>query len=407
MREDEISRHDSPTQSRFPRKLWQWFNRWRKRYLWARLCFLVLFGAHILNEAFFPLLPKLTRMAIDALDAASEPKLVNALARHRRIRVAEQLQVSLYCAADRNGDGVLDEAEQTRLEEWGLNATELEKKSARADLTQLIEASHRAGLLPKSFTARDVRRDGRFAAVAEFEQIKKPYRIEISAMLKAWQLPDYRRWETWERGINRFYEQLLMFSYVLGKPQTLFVWFSVCFFVPLMLTACLRKGKYAIGLLVGTAFGIAAAYGTCFYIVLSPFFKRVFAGSVPYVLSFLLPAVAFVALTAAFAGSAGRMSSGRRRPGLYSSVGAAGLGAVLLFWSLPRWVTGEASRTASEEAHWIWAFMAGGERLLYDTVPDWVRDGPMIPGAIFLIVGAWGMLLPLWKRKKGRKGEGA
>ncbi len=407
MREGEITPHDSTRRPSFPRKLWQWFNRWRRRWFWVRLLFLLLFAAFIVNEAFFPLLPKLTRMAMDALDAASEPRLVNVLARHRRIRAAKQLQVSLYCAADRNRDGALDEAEQTRLKEWGLDATELEKKSVRADLTHLIEASHRAGLLPKSFTARDVRRDARFGALAEFEQIKKPYRIEINTMLKAWEMPDYRSWETWKRGINRFHEQLLMFSYVLGKPQTLFVWFCVCFFVPLMLTACLRKWKYAIGLLVGTAFGIAAAYGTCFYIILSPFFKNGFAGSVPYVLSYVLPAIAFVALSAAFAGSAGRVASGRRRPRLYASAGVLGLGAVLLFWSLPRWVSGEVFRPTSEEGHWIWAFMSGGERLLFDTVPDWVRDGAMVPGGILLIVGGRGLLSPLWRKKKAGKGEGA
>jgi hypothetical protein len=243
--------------------------------------------------------------------------------------------------------------------------------------------------------------------VAEFEQIKKPYRIEINAMLKAWEMPDYRRWETWKRGIDRFYEQLVMFVHMLGKPQTLVIWFSVCFFVPLMVVAYLRKGKYAFGLLLGTACGAAVVYAACFCFVMRRLSEMVMAGNVGYVLSHLLPAATLLSLSAAFAGSAGRIASGRHRPRLYASAGAVGLGAVLLFWSLPRWVTGEASRTASEEAHWIWAFMAGGERLLYDTVPDWVRDGAMIPGAIFLIVGAWGMLLPLWKRKKGRKGEGA
>lgn len=399
MPDDEISPHDSPKKSSLPKKFWHRFNRWRKRWFWVRLILLLLFAAHIVNEALFPLLPRLTRMAIEFIDGASEPTLVNALSRYRRIRFTRQLQMSLRAIADKNGDGVIDETERTRLEQWGLDATQLDNKSVHADLAQLIRASHRARLLPKSFTARDVRRDARFAAVAEVEQMKGTYRAEIDAMLKAWEIPDYRRWATWKRGINCLYEQILMFVLTLGKPQTLFVWFSACFFVPLMLTAWLKKGQYAVGLCLGTAFGIGVAYGTCLCIMIDPFFREVFGRSASYVVSHLLPAVAFVALSAAFAGSAGRVASGKRQPRLYASVGAVGLGAALLLWSLPRWVSGKVFQPASEDGDWIWRFMTGGERLLYDTVPDWVRDGSLIPGAIFLIAGAWGLLVPLWKKK--------
>lgn len=406
MPDSQISPQDLSGQHSFPKKLWHRFNRWRKRWFWVRLLFLLLFAAHIVNEAFFPLLPKLTSMAIESIDAGSEPTLVNALSRHRRIRFAWQLQTALRAAVDRNGDDVLDEPGRTQLEEWGLDAAELEKKSIHADLTQLIHASHRAGLLPMSFTARDVRRDARFAAVVEVEQMKRAYRDEINAMLKASEMPDYGHWTTWKRGATRLYEQLLMFVYMLGKPQTLLVWFSACFFVPLILTAHLPKGKYAIGLLLGTAFGAAVVYSSCFRFIMRRLSEMVVAGDVSYVLSHLLPAVALLTLSTAFAGSAGRVASGRHRPRIYSSVGLLGLGAVLLFWSLPRWASGEVFQTTSGEGHWVFALIMGSERLLFDTVPDWVRDGAMVPGAILLIVGAWGTLLPLWK-KKAAKGEGA
>lgn len=63
------------------RKSWRAFNRafgalnrWRKRYLWIRLLFMLLFAAYVCREAFFPVTARLVWMGAETILAAEEPQ---------------------------------------------------------------------------------------------------------------------------------------------------------------------------------------------------------------------------------------------------------------------------------------------------------------------------------------------
>ncbi len=77
---------------------------------------------------------------------------------------------------DLDGDGSLNQDELNRAREFGLDPEELLKKSVRADLTALIEASHAARLLPTSYTAAIARREARLTAVTEVEEMERSAR---------------------------------------------------------------------------------------------------------------------------------------------------------------------------------------------------------------------------------------
>jgi hypothetical protein len=309
---------------------------------------------------------------------------------------------------DKDGDGKLGESELEKIREFGLDPEQLEGRSVDADLSRLIAASHRAGLLPRSYTAREARRDAWFSSVAEFEELKKPYRTEMEAMLKVWEMPDYGKWKTWQHGMQLFGEWIQHPVGMLGRPRTVLVWLLFCYFLALIATPQFPRNTLAIGVLIGGVLGITAGAFTAF-----PHFFR-FSENLRdlslydnflYTLYYVLPATGFVLLSMAATGYAGRAASGRRGRRFYSSVGALGFSIVLLAWGLPWWLSGKAfSPPSYDDAAWI---AEKGDWLLSRPVPDWVRDGAMVPGVILLILGAWGMLLPLWKKKKAAKGEGA
>ncbi len=73
------------------RRSWRAFNRWRKRYFLVRLLCLFLMAGGVCIIAFRSPIVKLVRYTVEAIEAASDPSLVTALARHRRIRLAHHL----------------------------------------------------------------------------------------------------------------------------------------------------------------------------------------------------------------------------------------------------------------------------------------------------------------------------
>jgi hypothetical protein len=389
-------------QSGLLRKSWRAFNRWRKRYLWIRLLFLLLFGAYVCREAFFPVTPRLHRFYTEQLFAEYEPGVVDALARSRKVRLARQLQVALGRTADRDGDGVLSEDESNSLRDFALQPEEIWKKSVHADLARLMAACHRAGLLPKSYTLRVARGEARFAAVAEVENLNRPAREEIDEFLKVWEMPDYSRLETWKRGVMLFFRWLEIPVLTLGRPRTVVVWLLFCFFLSLTVTAHARTKRFAKGLLVGAGVSLPlvpdiivwiaivvrplaavvyALYGWTFEVMHSTalvalglsllllgtllgtgylrnagLVKRILA-VVPllvtgwmYLFAFrvgrsalLGPAIGFPCLSMAFAGFAGRIASGGHNSYRLFSVGMLGLGIVLLAWTAARGLSGPRS----------------------------------------------------------------
>ena len=334
------------------KKSWRAFNRWRKRYLWIRLLFLLLFGAYVCREAFFPVTPRLVRMGAEAILASWEPRLVDCLARLRKVRLARQLQVALGRTADRDGDGVLNEQEEDWIRGFGLEPEEVREKSVHADLARLMAACHRAGLLPKSYTVRVARRDARFAAVAEVENLNRPARDKIDGILKVWDMPDYGRWKTWRTGTERLLEYLDEFVFLLGRPRTVAVWLLFCFFLSLIVASLFHKRKFTVGLLTGLCIASAVvAYGflTSLYL---PWVLR--NHGIP--ISWVVAAVtAFLCLSMASSGYAGKVSSGKRSRRFYVCTGAAGLGIVLIAWGTVRVVSGPALDPDGET---VWRFLA-------------------------------------------------
>lgn len=358
------------------KRFWGGFNRWRKRYFRVRLLFLLLLGGYVCLEAFYPVLSRLTRFAILYLEAGCEPSLMNAVARYKRVRLAHHLQLSLRHGLDKDGDGSLAPSELNRLPDLGLQPEELQKRSIDASLPQLIEACHRAGLLPTSYSVCTARREAWFAAVAEVEAMKRPVRAKIEAMLKQWEVPDYSRLETWKRGTSLFLKWVRIPLGMLGRPRTVLVWLMFCFFIGLMAGAFLRRGKSAKSLLLGGALAVP--------VILCSFFSSLFR-------TFMMPCdfwvicepVGFLSLSMACAGYAGKIAGGERSRRFYLSSAAVGLGTVLLVWAFPRWLSGEALRPAELLGGWLPA-----DRLLYLGIPGWVKDAAVGVGGASLVAGA-------------------
>lgn len=362
------------------KRFWRAFNRWRKRYFWIRLLFLLLFGAYVCRTAFFPVLPGLVRMAIDAIEARWDPSLINAMARHNRVSLAHRLQLSLRRGLDMDGDGSLAPSELKRLRDLQLEPEELQKKSVDVSLPQLIEASHRAGLLPTSYTVSTARREAWFAAVGEVEAMKRPVRARIEAMLKWWEVPDYSRLETWKRGAVLLLQWLQRPVYALGRPRTVLAWLTFCFSVALMASAFLRRGKFAKSLLLGGALAVP--------LILRWFLFDFSLYWIKYDFSIICQPITFLCLSMACAGCAGRIAAGRRRPRFYFSSAALGLGIVLLVWALPRWLSGEAFRPLPQETYTLlWWGSLIDDTLLWLAIPAWLKDGAVVLGAISAIGG--------------------
>ena len=382
MRENEISPHDSTGLPSFPRKLWQWFNCWRKRYVWIRLLFLLLFGAYVCREAFFPLTPRLHRMYSEAILACYEPPLVDALARSRKVRLAWQLQVALGRTAHRDADGLLSEDEANSLRDFGLEPEQLRKKSVHADLPRLMAACHQAGLLPKSYTVRVARRDARFAAVAEVENLNRPAREEIDSILTVWEMPDYGRWKTWRRGVKRFLEYLSEFVFLLGRPRTVIVWLLFCFFLALTVASLFRKGKFTVGLLTGFCLAIPViVYGFLTPECYLAWVLRNHDISISWVVAAV---TAFLCLSMASSGYAGEAALGKRGRRFYVCTGAVGLGIVLIAWGIVRVVSGPALDPDGESA---WRFLSFQFPVCIRPIGLWCSDYDWL---------LWWVWVPTW-----------
>ncbi len=360
---------EGAARSNILKRIWGRFNHWRKRYFGIRMLFWLLLLSNVCVWAFYPILPRLVRYAIQYLDAGSEPRLVDAMARHNRIREAHRLQISLRAVVDTNADGSLSPSESDRLRGLGLDPEELQKKSVDASLPHLVEASHSAGLLPKSYTVAAARRNAWFSALAEVEAIKRPLRAEIEGMLKWWEKPDYSRLETWRHGASLFPKVVLSPVGAIGRPRTVFVWLLTCFFVSLMVTALARRGRLAIGLVIGGVLGAL--------VVLCSLVSHFGLYLIVYDVWGICEPLGFLCLTMACTGYAGKISGRGRSGRFYRPVAAIGLAVVLLTW---RWFAGQTFE--GDELSWeYWP----ADRLLYLRMPGLVKDLAILVGGACLV----------------------
>ncbi len=184
---------------------WRWFNYWRRRYVWLRLIIIVLVFAHPVYEVFRPVIRDLVLIAMVGIEAAKRGPYLEARAFQHLEK--KRLQTALLARFDEDEDGRLDTDESAALEErTGLAPAEVAGSALDAELDPLVEASHEVGLLPRTTTARDFRREALGRALAQRDQEHEALWEEAGPDLE---MPyptarDYLRWETWRRGLGFF-----------------------------------------------------------------------------------------------------------------------------------------------------------------------------------------------------------
>jgi len=181
----------------------RWFGYWRKRYMWLRLLILLAVFAQPIYEVRKPLIRELIVLAISGIDSAKRGPYSEA--RATQFQEKKRLQRSLLAYFDRNEDSRLDRAESQRLtKKTGLTRNQVAGSGLRVELDPLVEASHRVGLLSRTTTANDMRREALGQALAEHEQEHEALWREAGPNLEM-QYPtagDYLKWETWRRGLD-------------------------------------------------------------------------------------------------------------------------------------------------------------------------------------------------------------
>ncbi len=184
---------------------WRWFNYWRRRYVWLRLIIIVLLFAKPVYGVFHPMIRDLVVVAIKGIEAAKVgPRFETRALEHLE---KKRLQTALLARFDEDENGRLSTSESAALDKrTGLTAAEVEGSALGVELDPLVEASHEVGLLPRTTTAKDLRREALSAALAQRNREHEALWEEAGPELEM-QYPtarDYLKWETWWRGVGAF-----------------------------------------------------------------------------------------------------------------------------------------------------------------------------------------------------------
>jgi hypothetical protein len=234
------------------RAVWRAFNRWRRGRWHVRVLILLIVFAMPLYEqlANWSVIGELVRAACDAIMVAYVPRLEYTLRKHYRTQEAARMQQALALVLDVDRDGVLGGAEVAEAERLGVSAEHF-GASSRADLSALISASRRAGLVPPTQTEEELLWKTYYAARGSAEALSRPWRSEVKAELEVpreW--PDYTDPVTWQRGAQHFVRCLLVVPAAgTGRPSGLILWFLLA----LMLTMAVRGHRPAAGAACGAA----------------------------------------------------------------------------------------------------------------------------------------------------------
>jgi hypothetical protein len=232
-------------------KLWSGFDLWRRKYWCTRVIVLLIIFAPTIG----PYLARrdigieLNRIACEAILLGSEPRHAWALARFYRAKEVRRLQVNLRTKLDLDRDGAVDGREQDRARAVGLDPRELDKRVIHGDLDQLAHAALRLGVVPSSYSAKDVRLRALHAARNASERFFRPVRREIESIFaRAYDWPDYTKLSTWERGVKWFVCGLFEYFGGLGVAAT---WLGVCFVVAGGASLTVRDRRPLVGFVVG------------------------------------------------------------------------------------------------------------------------------------------------------------
>jgi hypothetical protein len=383
------------------RGAWRGFNRWRKKYWLTRVIILLLIFAPSIADILDPrgpLITRLVRMAIQAIQLSSEPRMVYARARFYRVEEAERLRMQLWGDLAPDGDRMLNDAVTAQALAAGLAPEQLTCSLKDADLEQLAAAAKRLGLMPASYSTTAVYEHTWYAAQAEVRRLMKPYDEKIEALLRTHAEPlDYTKWRTWKRGIDAFLEGVFG---VFGTPRAAATWFLGSFLIGGVGSVLLRRYRPQAGFVIGASLALIvmplAALQTLRW------WSGHFGGDVDWHLHWdnWLRWAGYALLTGA-AGYAG----GRAAAHVTHRLRAALAGAALLGFLLVAW--GATPRLALYVAYW-WAYGPDGwEALQRDSMylpgwsPAWVNL-PCIAAGLALAAGGLAGLWFLGRRKRRR-----
>jgi hypothetical protein len=198
-------------ESRSLSRLWHGFNRWRCRRWHVRVLILLLIFSSPLYERLSGdlLIVRLTRIACDAVQLASQPSVAWYKARYYRSQEFHRLQWMLRREFDSNRNGQIEPAEADRASKEGIESGLLTRPSVDADLGEIADMAKQIGLLPLDYSAAGMEWQAYCRARAEADLMDRRERREIDALLERrdrW--PDYTRWKTWERGLAYFLQGL-------------------------------------------------------------------------------------------------------------------------------------------------------------------------------------------------------
>jgi len=180
-------------------------NKWSR----MRMYFYVAILAQFLISAYLSpaSLRNLTRIACFAIESAWLGD-VGFVCKYEKAVQAHSFQKALLQHYDLNHDGRLDVREARALaRETRLSTHDLTASCVRADLGRLVDAAHRAKILPGSITYGMLLRDGYDKGVAEHERRDKAMWAEAEPYLRYyWSGRELLTLDGWKRGIGRFYE---------------------------------------------------------------------------------------------------------------------------------------------------------------------------------------------------------
>ena len=184
---------------------WRWFNYWRKRYMWLRLLILLLVFAQPIYEIRKPLIRELVVIAIKGIESAKRgPYFETRAIQHEQ---KKRLQRALLARFDGNQDRRLSASEARSLtEQTGLSRQQVEGRALEVELDPLVEANHTVGLLSRTQTANDFRREALATALADQQREHEALWDEIGPDLEIRYptLRDYLRWSKWKEGLDWF-----------------------------------------------------------------------------------------------------------------------------------------------------------------------------------------------------------
>ena len=233
------------------RRAWRGFNRWRRKYWLGRVLILLVIFSPMLYQHLSgnTMMGWLVDMGIHAIVSMSEPGMTYSLDRYYEAQEADRLQRMLKQEFDRDDSGSLEGDEVKRARDVGLNPEQLRKKCIEADLSHLVAAARRAGLIHASVTAPRLKREALVRARGETRLVTEPYRQKIDRrMRESVRWPDYRKLKTWTKGSVLFVSRLFQFFSPGGV--------AVLCLVPFAISAALSSRRRLVGGIVASVVGL-------------------------------------------------------------------------------------------------------------------------------------------------------